>query len=110
MAEPKLERTFQAALIRELKKIFTGCLVIKMDPTYIQGLPDLLVLHGGKWASLECKRSPKSSTRPNQEYYVGLMDKMSFSRFISPANKEEVLLDLQQAFKSSGESCVPGSK
>ena len=110
MAEPKLERTFQAALIRELKETFTGCMVIKMDPTYIQGLPDLLVLHNDKWASLECKRSATSKVRPNQEYYVGVMDKMSFSRFISPANKEEVLLDLQQAFKSGGESRIPGSE
>ena len=100
MAEPKLERAFQASLIRELKTIFNGCLVIKLDPTYIQGLPDLLVLHNNRWAALECKRSSTSKTRPNQEYYVRLMDEMSFSRFISPANKEEVLLDLQQAFES----------
>ena len=50
-----LENKFQANLIKELKERFPGCIVMKNDPTYIQGIPDLLVLHKDKWASLECK-------------------------------------------------------
>ena len=73
---------------------------MKNDSSYIQGIPDLLVLHKDKWASLEVKKSANASKRPNQEYYVGLMNKMSFSRFISPENEEEVLRDLQTTFKS----------
>lgn len=96
----KLERDFQSKLIKELKTMFEGCIVMKNDSSYIQGIPDLLVLYKDKWASLECKRSSSAKHRPNQEYYVGLMDEMSFSRFICPENKEEVLHELQQTFES----------
>lgn len=96
----KLERDFQAGLIKEIKKRFNGCLVMKTDPTYIQGLPDLLILFKDKWAALEVKRSLKASKRPNQQYYVDLMNNMSFSRFICPENKEEILNELQQTFFS----------
>lgn len=95
-----LESDFQAKLIRELKKIFKGCIVTKLDSSHIQGIPDLLVLYGNKWAALECKQSERAKKRPNQEYYVKKMNEMSFSRFIYPENKEEVLHELQQAFKA----------
>lgn len=94
----RLESGFQDKLIRDLKDIFVGCLVFKMDQ--IQGIPDLLVLYKNKWASLEVKRSAKAKRQPNQEYYVGMMNEMSFSRFICPENKEEVLNDLRKAFKA----------
>ena len=42
----KLERDFQRALIRELKKRFSGCIVTKLDSSHIQGIPDLLILWG----------------------------------------------------------------
>jgi len=96
----KLERDFQSKLIKDLKTRFEGCIVMKNDSSYIQGIPDLLVLYKDKWASLECKRSSSAKHRPNQEYYVDLMDGMSFSRFICPENKEEVLHELQQTFES----------
>ncbi len=95
-----LESNFQAKLIRELKDKFPGCMVLKNDPGYIQGIPDLLVLYKDKWASLECKKTTRAKKQPNQEYYIGLMDEMSFARFISPENKEEVLYELHQAFRS----------
>ena len=95
-----LERDFQAKLIKELKAMFKGCMVIKLDAKYIQGIPDLLILYKNKWATLECKKSAKAKYRPNQKFYVNLMNSMSFSRFIYPENKEEVLHDLQQSFKS----------
>lgn len=96
----KLERDFQSKLIKKLKDEFEGCVVLKNDSSHIQGIPDLLVLFNDKWAMLECKRSSSASHRPNQEYYVDLLDKMSFSRFICPENEEEVLHDLEQAFRS----------
>jgi hypothetical protein len=94
----RLESGFQDSLIKELKNRFPGCMTFKMDQ--IQGIPDLLILYENKWASLECKKFASAKKQPNQEYYVGLMNEMSFSRFIYPENKEEVLDELQQAFKS----------
>lgn len=94
-----LESEFQAQLIRELGKMFPGSIVTKNDSSYIQGIPDLTIFYKNKWATLECKKSASAKKQPNQEYYVGLMNEMSFSRFICPENKEEVLHDLQQSFK-----------
>lgn len=96
----KLERDFQKNLIKELKDIFVGCIVMKNDSSYIQGIPDLLILYNDKWAALEVKKSRTASHRPNQEYYVDKMDDMSFARFIYPENKEVVLDELQQTLFS----------
>ena len=95
----KLEREFQSKLIKELKDLFPGCLVMKLDSGYIQGIPDLLILFKNKWATLENKKSANSHKQPNQEYYVDLMNDMSFSRFIYPENKDEVIEDLKQLFR-----------
>lgn len=94
------ESRFQRDLISELEQRFPGCIVLKNDPDYIQGIPDLTIFYHDKWASLECKKSEKAEKQPNQEYYVEKMNNMSFSRFIYPENKEEVLHDLEHTFKS----------
>lgn len=96
----KLERDYQSKLIKNIKSLLPGCIVLKNDPTYIQGIPDLTILYENKWATLECKRSKKAKRRPNQDYYVGVMDKMSFSRFICPENEKEVLGELQSTLRS----------
>ena len=95
-----LESKFQADLIKDIKKMFPGCVVMKNDSSYIQGIPDLLVLYNDRWASLECKKSEGARKQPNQEYYVEKLDSMSFSRFIFPEIKEEVLRELQSAFQA----------
>ena len=86
-----LENRFKTKLKNELKELFPGCIIIHMDPTEIQGIPDLLVLYKNKWAALEGKKSANAPHRPNQGYYVDLMDRMSFASFIYPENKNEVL-------------------
>lgn len=92
----KLESGFQDRLKAELQKLFPGCMIFKMDQ--IQGIPDLLILYKDKWACLENKKNAKASHRPNQDYYVEKMNKMSFSRFIYPENMQEVLNDLKKIF------------
>lgn len=94
----KLESQFQAGLKKRLLDILPGCIVMKNDPSGIQGIPDLTILYKDRWATLECKKNMKASHRPNQEYYVQKMDDMSFSRFISPDNEEEVIGELKRHF------------
>ena len=96
----KLESKFQKELIDELKELFPGCVVLKNDSSYIQGFPDLTILFNNKWAVLEVKRTSNAKKQPNQEHYVLQLDAMSFSRFVYPENKEEVLRELQLAFES----------
>lgn len=76
-----------------------GSIVLKNDPNYIQGIPDYLVLYDNKWAALEIKRSATAPRRPNQQYYIDLMDKMSYAAFIYPENMEEVLNELQRTLQ-----------
>ena len=95
----KLESKFQQELLDEIKSEFPGCVVMKNDAEYIQGIPDLTVLHKDKWAMLEVKKSQNASKRPNQEYYVNKLNDMSYSRFVYPENKEEVIKELHELFK-----------
>lgn len=92
------ESKFQADLRKEIKKRFPGCIVTKLDSGDIQGIPDLLILYKDMWATLENKRSADAPKRPNQEYYVNKMNEMSFSRFIFPENREEILRELENKF------------
>lgn len=94
------ENKFQADLVNEIKDRIPDCIIMHNDPNYIQGIPDILVLSGGRWGALECKRNARASHRPNQDYYVELMNDMSFAAFIYPENKEEVLNGLQKALES----------
>lgn len=94
------EAQYQRGLIKRIKERFPGCMVFKNDPNYIQGIPDLTVLYGDHWATLECKRGPKDSHQPNQDHYVKKMNEMSFSSFIFPENEKEVLDALQRSFQS----------
>lgn len=92
----RLESGFQDKLRDELKALFPGCMIFKMDQ--YQGIPDLLILYGSKWASLENKKGANAKRQPNQEYYVNKMNEMSFSRFVYPENKNEVVDELRSYF------------
>lgn len=92
-----LERQYQAYLIKKLRDMFEGCIILKNDTDYIQGIPDLLILYGPRWAALEVKAYEDAPEQPNQAYYIEEMDDMSFAAFIYPEIEEDVLYALQQA-------------
>lgn len=104
------EAAYQHKLIKKLRNSFPGCVVLKNDPNYIQGFPDLLVLYEDKWAALEVKNRERAPRQPNQQHYVDKLNKMSMASFIYPENEEEVLNELQQAFRSRRKARHPVSK
>jgi hypothetical protein len=96
------ESAYQNKIIKKLKQMFPGCVIHKNDPSYMQGIPDLVIYYGQRWAMLEVKASEDSGERPNQRYYVKKFNEMSFAAFIHPDNEAEVLNELQQALDPIG--------
>ena len=94
----KLESKFQKEFIDEAKVRYPGCVALKNDSSYIQGFPDWTLLYKNKWAVLEMKKERGAKKQPNQEYYVNMLDGMSFSRFVFPENKDEVFKELDIFF------------
>ena len=94
----KLESKFQKEFIDEAKSRYPGCVALKNDSSYIQGFPDWTILYKNKWAVLEMKKERGARKQPNQEYYVNMLDDMSFSRFVFPENKDEVFEELDTFF------------
>lgn len=95
-----LENQYQSELIDKIKTMLPGCFVLKNDSGYLQGIPDLTILYGPRWAVLEVKTSKKARNQPNQVYYICNMDEMSFAAFIYPEIEEDVLDALQQALRA----------
>ncbi|ATN93702.1 VRR-Nuc domain protein [Streptomyces phage Scap1] len=96
------ESQYQARLIDELERRFPGCVVLKNDPEYHQGIPDLVIFYGDRWAMLEVKVSETARVQVNQPYWVETLNSMSFAAFIYPSNEEEVLRGLEQALTARG--------
>lgn len=92
------ESQFQSGIIKELYKLYPGCIVLKTDPNYKQGIPDLIVLYGKTWLALEVKRSAKASHRPNQDYYINKMNNMSYASFIYPENRQIIFSQIAKHF------------
>ncbi|HAH18441.1 MAG TPA: hypothetical protein DCL29_05470 [Eubacterium sp.] len=100
----KKESKFQNDIIHSIKCRCPNCMILKNDPNYIQGIPDLTIFYKDRWATLEVKRSKEDylksvKTNKNQKFYVDKMNEMSFSRYIYPENEKEVLDDLEQSLK-----------
>lgn len=93
------ESAFQASFINHLRELFPDAIILKNDANYLQGVPDILVLIGSRWAAFECKMQPTSSQEANQGYYVTLMNEMSFAAFVWPGNEKDILDELQRAFQ-----------
>jgi hypothetical protein len=92
------EGQYQTKLMKKLNEMFPGCVILKNDPSWKQGIPDLLILYNMRWAALEIKLDRSSRLRPNQLYYVDKLDEMSFAAVIYPENEDRVLSDLQFSF------------
>lgn len=92
------ENRYQANLIARLIETFPGCFILKNDSSYVQGVPDLIILWSDRWAMLEVKKDARAASQPNQEFYVQQLNDMSFAAFIYPEIEEEVLYELQRAF------------
>lgn len=91
------EGEYQHKLKERIEELIPDAIVLKNDSSWIQGIPDLTILRGKRWASLEVKRSSKERHQPNQDIYVDRMNEMSYSSFIFPENEKEVLDELQRA-------------
>ena len=105
-----LERTFQSRLIRRIKKDLPGCVVLKNDPNYIQGFPDLLILNGDRWAALEVKKDAKAKHQPNQDFYINKLNEMTFARFIYPENERMVRNELYRTLRAPRDSRISEPK
>ena len=100
------ENQYQAILIKRLRELFPGCVILKNDSSYMQGVPDLLILHEDRWAMLEVKASASAPFQPNQEFYLDQLNQLSFAACIYPENEEDILNDLQQALQPRRKSRV----
>ena len=94
------ENDYQKKLKEKIEKIFPGCLILKNDPTIIQGIPDLTVLHKEQYAILEVKKSCDEPKQPNQEYYIDKFNALGvYASFVYPENEEEVIHGLKNYFR-----------
>jgi hypothetical protein len=104
------ENRYQTKLIQKIRLLFPGCLILKNDSQYLQGVPDWLILYHGRWAALEVKSGLNGEIQPNQSYYVEMMDQMSFAAFIYPENEEMVLYELQRTLAPGRKARVSQSQ
>lgn len=100
----KTERDYQSQLIKRIKDRFSGCIVLKNDEQYCQGIPDLTIFYGSRYAILEVKRNMEEifkQPQPNQAYYIDMFNNMGgIADYICPDTEEEVLDAIQRAFES----------
>ena len=96
-----LESKFKAELIRKLKRQFPGAIILKTDANSIQGIPDNIILFRNKWAAFEAKKSIDAPHQENQDYYVELLNSMSYASFVYPECEEEFLDELQYTLRPS---------
>lgn len=98
MARKTPEGRFKEEFSNELSFLFPDIVMLKNDEQMLQGVPDMLLLFEDKWAMLEFKANENSAVQPNQRYYVGLFNTMSYSTFVFPENRDEVLEELSRHF------------
>ena len=94
------ESEFQRKLKKRIEKEIPGSYIFKQDSKQVQGIADLIIINGPKYAMLECKKSANAHHQPNQDYYVNdVFGKMSYASFIYPENEDKVIDELKGWFK-----------
>ncbi len=95
------EGQYQQELKKKIRKRLPDAVILKNDPNWLQGFPDLTILYKDRYAILEVKKDRSAEVQPNQSYYI---DKVhgwaAFSSFIFPENEEEVLDGLQRSLEA----------
>lgn len=95
MLESKFKRDFQLKAMRR----FDGLIFVNVTPqNNFWGIPDSYFFFGPNWGALESKRSSTASRRVHQEYYVNLLNSMSYARFLHPGNEKEILDEMEYLF------------
>ena len=93
------ESNFEHALVRRILRIYPGAIILKNDANRLQGFPDRLILFGKAWAAFDTKAKETAGHRPNQDYYIDLLNQMSYASFVYPQNEETFLHELQQTLR-----------
>lgn len=91
------ESKFKRELIRKLKEQYPGAVILKNDANDKIGIPDHLMLYGRHWIAFEAKASQHAAHRPNQDYWVNLLNSMSFASFVYPQNEGWFLHEVQRS-------------
>jgi hypothetical protein len=101
MAQP--EGKYKTELKKRMEARFPGAIILKNDEQLCPGIFDLIILYGPWYAAVEVKRNATARYRPNQEYYLDLVQRMGGLAFtLYPENEEEVLDEIQQSFEACG--------
>lgn len=73
-----LEKDLQNRLLNWIRLKFDSKKIFIMKITPIpgipQGCPDIIILYDGGFVAIEMKRSSKASFRPNQKYYLEMLN------------------------------------
>ena len=95
-----LEAEFKNNFFKKLEDRLGGCIRVPIDESQFRSFPDTIILYGTKWAALEFKAERTGPRRPNQGYWLDVLEVWSFGRFVYPDNSMEVLDELIQHLKS----------
>jgi hypothetical protein len=100
-----LESKYSVGLRQRVRQRFPGCVILRNDPSHMQGVPDFIVLFRNTWAMLEVKRAVGAAKQANQDHWIRIFGKMSFASFINPSNEAEVLDAMETAFGLARQAC-----
>lgn len=96
--EKKLESETERNFKQDMNRRLPGGWWVKGNSQMQQGIPDQTFYYGPRWAMFEFKRAENSDLQENQDWFIDMFNEMSYARFVSPENYNEVLDEVQEAF------------